>query len=104
MIDLLQAGVLERCRTLPHSIDAEQLRAILEAYRGGLNVEGYRQRHDGFTAGTHDDLRAVLAAYLAHEDAPHGPPPPPRAITPPRRLRGLVRWLRRNGSAGPSGV
>jgi hypothetical protein len=72
MIDLLHLGVLDRCRTLPHTIDAEQLRRVLVAYRGGLNVDGYRQRLAAFADGEHDDVRAVLAAYLAAEDGEPG--------------------------------
>jgi hypothetical protein len=68
MIDLLQVGVLHRCQTLPHTIDAEQLRLVLEAYRGGLNVEGYRRRYDAFAGSEHQELRAVLGEYLAKED------------------------------------
>lgn len=96
MIDLLQLGALSRCRTLPHAIDAEQLRRILVAYRGGLNVEGYRRRHDTFADGDHDDLRVVLAQFLAEEDRAGSDPVPPSAASPPSHRR-LAWWWKRQG-------
>ena len=94
MIDLLQLGALNRCRTLPHAIDAEELRRTLVAYRGGLNVEGYRRRHDRFTGDEHADLRAVLAQFLAEEDRAESDRVP-QPTTSPGSNRWLTRWSRR---------
>jgi hypothetical protein len=94
MIDLLQLGALTRCRTLPHAIDAEELRRILVAYRGGLNVEGYRRRHDRFAGDEHADLREVLAEFLAEEDRSRSDRVPQPTTTPVSE-HGLAWWLRR---------
>lgn len=95
MIDLLHLGVLDRCRTLPHAVDAEHLRRVLVAYRGGLNVEGYRQRHAAFADGEHDDVRAVLAAYLADEDLVPGSAGRVSATAAAPWPRRMTRWLPR---------
>lgn len=101
MIDLLQLGVLERCRTFPHAIDPEDLRQVLEAYRGMLNVEGYRRRHDGFTGNAYPELRAVLADYLAIEDGHTASRPRNDQRNRPRLFppRGLG-WRHRRRPAG----
>ncbi len=90
MIDLLQLGVLDRCRTLPPTIDADALRHMLRNYRGHLNVEGFRRRHDAFAADTtHMAVRAALAEYLATEDAGATATPARPAAHGP-----LARWRR----------
>jgi hypothetical protein len=102
MIDLLQAGVLDRCQTLPHSIDAEQLRRSLAGYHGRhtpLSLAGYRRRRDAFTANAHADLRAALAEFLAMEE--HPARAELRLASPLPRNGGrhlLGRLLRRKGS------
>jgi hypothetical protein len=99
MIDLLQLGVLHRCRTLPHTVDAEQLGRILVAYRGHLNVGSFRRRHDAFTDDTHRALRAVLGDFLAGEESPPPSLMRPVAGAPVPRGARLTRWLRRRRGA-----
>jgi len=98
MIDLLQAGVLDRCQTLPHSIDAEDLRQSLAGYRrrlSPLSLAGYRRRHDAFTDDAHADLRAVLADLLAAEEQPTRVQPRPAPDSARESGRPFRGWLRR---------
>jgi hypothetical protein len=75
IIDLMQAGALERCATLPHEVDVDRLRAVFRAYRGQLNVENYARRlADLGTADGPPGLRAALTEFLADEAAPAGGP------------------------------
>jgi hypothetical protein len=84
-IDLMQAGVLERCATLPHKVDVDGLREVFRAYRGRLNVEDYERRLA--TLGESDSppgLREVLTEGLAGEMSttlrPSGPPRDERSL------------------------
>ena len=66
MIDLMLAGALHRCRTLPHDIDPEALRRIFRAYGDELNYENYLERFEALEdLETYAGLRAVIAEYLA---------------------------------------
>jgi hypothetical protein len=68
IIDLLQAGALDRCATLPHEVDVDQLREIFRAFRGKLNVENYQRRLRQLDdADGPPELRAALADFLASE-------------------------------------
>jgi hypothetical protein len=86
IIDLMQAGVLERSATLPHEVDIDRLHEVFRAFKGDLNVENYERR----LAQMGDDegppgLRAALTDYLASESAPVVRTPPMRT-----RKRSLV--------------
>jgi hypothetical protein len=71
IIDLMQAGALERCATLPHEVDVERLRGVFRAYRGQLNVENYARRLAALDAsGGPPGLRDALTEFLASEAAP----------------------------------
>ena len=86
MLDLLQAGALERCLTLPHRIDPELLREALQP-GGPVHVADYQRRLDTLEAmGGHAELCQVLRVHLAQgmaskwvqhtkpADARHGTP------------------------------
>ena len=65
MLDLLQAGALDRCQTLPHEIDPAQLRRSLRP-GGQTHMAEYRRRLEGLAAlGTSPAVCAVLAEHLA---------------------------------------
>ena len=71
IIDLMQAGALERCATLPHEVDVERLRGVFRAYRGQLNVENYARRLATLeTVGGPPGLREALTDFLAGEAVP----------------------------------
>ena len=71
MIALLQAGALERCQTLPHEIDAEDLRYALRGPAGQVHQANFRKRLEVFAAsGARPDLQAVIAEHLASLDQP----------------------------------
>lgn len=66
MVALLQAGALERCRTLPHEIDAEALRFALLGLGGPVHRANFQKRLDSLVAsGKRPDLQAVIAEHLA---------------------------------------
>jgi hypothetical protein len=75
-IDLLVAGKLERCRTLPHTIDPDDLRAVLPLGSGPIHLAAFRRRLASLqAAGTAPDLQRVLEAYFqALEQSPGSPP------------------------------
>jgi hypothetical protein len=66
MIDLILAGALDRCQTLPHEIDAERLRAALHpGGTGALHALNYRRRLERLEAlGGYPEVCAVLAEHL----------------------------------------
>jgi hypothetical protein len=71
IIDLMQAGALERAATLPHEVDIDRLGEVFRAYQGHLNVENYARR----LAQMDDDegpsgLRQALTEFLASEAPP----------------------------------
>jgi hypothetical protein len=64
MLDLLQAGALDRCQTLPHQIDPEALRAALRP-GGPVHVADFSRRLDALeTLGDHAALCRVLREHL----------------------------------------
>jgi hypothetical protein len=68
IIDLMQAGALERCATLPNEIDIASLREVFRAFRGQLNVENYERRLANLPgANEPPGLRQALVDYLASE-------------------------------------
>jgi len=94
MIDLLLAGVLERCATLPDTIDVERLRQVFRTYGDHLNRENYQRRLDALgSSPVHAPLREVLSEYLERGPAPDGGNGAPLARS--QRRRRLPRWLRR---------
>ena len=98
-IDLMQAGYLDRCRTLPQEIDAERLRVALRQSSGPVHIANFRRRLETLeSAGGPARLRDVLAEYLALE--PRGrtilPAVPAGEASARRRL--VKRLLRRAGS------
>jgi hypothetical protein len=94
-IDLLVAGVLEDCPTMPHEIDAERLRVMLRQGGGPAHIADYRRRLDSLAAlaGT-EAVRQVLSEHLALEESgwikAHATQP---AIRQPRRGPLLRRIL-----------
>ena len=66
MVALLHTGVLDRCRTLLHEIDAEALRAALRGPGGPVHRANFQKRLDALVAsGLRPDLQAVIAEHLA---------------------------------------
>jgi hypothetical protein len=64
MLDLLQAGALDRCQTLPHQIDADALRDALRP-GGPVHVADYTRRLDALEIlGCHAALCKVLREHL----------------------------------------
>jgi hypothetical protein len=76
MIDLLVAGKLERCRTLPHTIDPGDLRAVLPLGSGPIHLAAFRRRLASLqVAGLEPELQRVLEAYFqATAQSPGSPP------------------------------
>ena len=69
MVSLLQADALDRCRTLPHEIDAEALRVALRGPGGPVHRANFQKRLDSLVAsGLRPDLQAVIAEHLASLD------------------------------------
>jgi hypothetical protein len=69
MVALLHIGVLDRCRTLPHEIDAEALRVALRGPGGRVHRANFQKRLDALVAsGMRPDLQAVIAEHLATLD------------------------------------
>lgn len=69
MVALLHTGALERCRTLPHEIDAEALRVALRGPGGPVHRANFQKRLDSLVAsGMRPDLQAVIAEHLASLD------------------------------------
>ena len=69
MVALLQAGALDRCRTLPHEIDAEALRTALRGPGGPVHRANFRKQLDSLVAsGLRPDLQVVIAEHLASLD------------------------------------
>ena len=65
MLDLLQAGALGRCQTLPHRVDADALRAALRP-GGPVHVADFPRRLNALEIlGGHDALCQVLREHLA---------------------------------------
>jgi hypothetical protein len=76
MIDLLQLGVLQQCRTLPHEIDAGTLRNALRMPGGPVHIVNFRRRLESLAAShTRPDLQAVIAEHLANLEAAKGASP-----------------------------
>jgi hypothetical protein len=70
MTDLLQAGLLKQCETLPHEIDPEALRAALRIPAGPVHIRNFRRRQETFArTGQRPDLNAVLIEHLNHVDS-----------------------------------
>jgi hypothetical protein len=69
IIDLMQIGVLERCATLPHTVDVAWLREIFRAYEGQLNVDNYARRLATLPVDASPELRNALAEFVARESA-----------------------------------
>ena len=64
-IDLLQAGVLDRCRTLPQDIDTDALRKALGPGGGALYEVNWRRRLQAFEeSGAAPEVQQVLAEHL----------------------------------------
>jgi hypothetical protein len=64
MLDLLQAGALDRCQTLPHQIDADALHAALRP-GGPVHIADYTRRLNALeTLGGHEALCQVLREHL----------------------------------------
>jgi hypothetical protein len=98
MIDLMQAGYLDRCRTLPHEIDAERLREALRPGGGPVHVANFRRRLETLeSSGGPPGLREVLAEHLAREEGGRIKAQPRTAGEVPSRRRLLERLLRRPG-------
>jgi hypothetical protein len=97
MIDLLQVGALQRCRTFPDEIDIEQLRQMLLGSLGKVNYENYQRRFAACgSSAEFARLKDVLAEYLAAEaNAPTGSVPPHPRHEAARRWRLLPGLLRR---------
>jgi hypothetical protein len=91
-IDLMQAGYLDRCATLPHEIDPAELQRELRMGSGPVHTAAFRQRLETFEAtGTHPELRDVLMDYLASptETQRRADPLPRRLMD---RLQGRAFW------------
>ena len=102
MIDLLQFGYLDRCRTLPHDIDVERFREVLRP-GGPVHVADFTRRLQALEAhGLAPGVQRVLREHLAQGMAPQwyaaaGPPPASQ-----RDRRGIIDWLSRTfGSPVP---
>ena len=98
MLDLLQAGALGNCRTLPHEIDVPSLRRMLREHRRAINEENYRRRLASLEPSpANADLRAALAEAVGREADATAPGPPPMGLdaTVRRPARLLQRVLRR---------
>jgi hypothetical protein len=77
MIDLLLIGALDRCSTLPHHVDAELLRRVMEGYDrllsswgvAGSDTKDYVQRCAALEASAaHAELRTALAEHIARDN------------------------------------
>jgi hypothetical protein len=92
MIDLLVAGKLERCRTLPHTIDPGDLQAVLPLGSGPIHHAAFQRRLASLqAAGTAPELQRVLEAYFqALEQSPGSPP-----LAARRRVRTFLSPRRR---------
>jgi hypothetical protein len=91
MIDLLLAGALARCQTLPHEIAPEALREVLRP-GGPVHVADYQRRLAALEAmGGHDALCAVLEEHLAQGMASKWVAPTAGAIGGDGTRRGFVR-------------
>jgi hypothetical protein len=86
IIDLMLAGALDRCATLPHDVSVDRLREVFRAYDGQLNVENYARRLATLPAKAPTDLRHALAEFVAQESTE------PRHA-PPRRHRAWIPFL-----------
>jgi hypothetical protein len=65
MVALLQAGVLDRCQTLPHEIDAETFRIALRGPGGPVHQANFRKRLASLVdSGLRPDLQAIIAEHL----------------------------------------
>jgi hypothetical protein len=96
MIDLLQFGYLDRCRTLPHEIDVEQFREVLRP-GGPVHVADFSRRLQALEAqGLAPDVQRVLREHLAQGMAQkwYAADPRPTSHEATRGLSGrLWRWL-----------
>jgi hypothetical protein len=71
MLDLLLAGALENCQTLPHEIDVERLRAVLRP-GGPVHVADYQRRLQGLELlGIAPEVCQTLRKHLAQGLAAH---------------------------------
>jgi hypothetical protein len=71
MLDLLLAGALDRCSTLPHEIDVDRLRVALRP-GGPVHVADYQRRLDGLEAlGIAPEVCQTLRQHLAQGMAAH---------------------------------
>jgi hypothetical protein len=102
MIDLLQFGYLERCRTLPRVIDVERLREVLRP-GGPVHVADFTRRLQALEAqALAPDVQQVLREHLAQGMAPKWYVAPEARAASYRGRRGLGDWLwRRLGSQTP---
>lgn len=67
-IDLMHAGTLHRCHTLPHELDLARLRDVLTMSSGPVHDAAFRKRLAAIaTHGGPPGLRAVLAEHLGYE-------------------------------------
>jgi hypothetical protein len=70
MIDLLQFGYLEQCKTLPHEIDVERFREVLRP-GGPVHVADFTRRLQALERqGLAQDVQQVLREHLAQGMAP----------------------------------
>jgi hypothetical protein len=78
IIDLMVAGALDRCATLPHNVNVARLREVFRDYEGQLNVENYARRLATLPAEAPPDLREALTEFVAGEPTGPGHRPPRR--------------------------
>jgi hypothetical protein len=89
MIDLTLVGALDRCQTLPHTIDPTRLHAALRVGLGPEHIANYGRRLDSLeAAGAPRELCDALAAHLALVSEP-------RSTRASPRQRLVRRWRRR---------
>jgi hypothetical protein len=92
MIDLLVVGKLLPCRTFPHTIDPDDLRAVLPLGSGPIHLAAFRRRLASLQAlGTAPDLQRELEAYFRSLEQSPGSPRRARW----RRVRQFVRLRQR---------
>lgn len=95
MIDLLVAGSLDRCQTLPHEIDPRHLRMVLQP-GGPIHVADYRRRLTSLQSlAGQEAVCAVLEEHLAHGMSHHFLQQLGMTKAPAPRRRLLARLLRR---------
>jgi hypothetical protein len=102
MIDLLQFGYLDRCRTLPHEIDVERFREVLRP-GGPVHVADFTRRLQALEAqGLAPGVQRVLREHLTQGMAPRWyAAAGPRPASQRSRLGLVDRFLRRLGDLAP---